>query len=109
MTYINPHRNDGVTNVRRIRSGQSEVATAVELRYREVLIRKGPDAIDSTICLSVDEAKLMIESLENQIKYIDHHRKTPTCPECLAAFATTWLYTNHVCPTPRHTTSRRIK
>ena len=78
MSYINPNRNDGVTNVRRIRSGKSEVATAVELRYREVLIRKGPDAIDSTICLSVDEAHLMIESLQDQIKYIDHYESTKT-------------------------------
>jgi len=63
-----------VANIRRIRSGKSEVSTAVDIGYSEVLIRKGPDAIDSTIALSVDEAELMIESIQNQISYIDHLR-----------------------------------
>ena len=64
-----------VKNIQILREGKSEVSTAFDPDYREVLIRKGPDAIDSTICLSVDEAELMIESIQNQIAYIDHTEK----------------------------------
>lgn len=63
-----------VANIRRIRSGLREVSTAVDIGYSEILIRKGLDAADSTIALSVEEAVSMIESIRDQISYIDHLR-----------------------------------
>ncbi len=64
-----------ISNIEIVRPGKSEVSTAVDLYYREVLIRKGPDAIDSTISLSVDEALKLIGSLQGQIKVIDANEK----------------------------------
>ncbi len=67
-----------VSNIIIIRSGKSEVSTAVDFDYREVLVRKGPDAIDSTIALSVDEALELIGSIKGQIKAIDAYEATKT-------------------------------
>jgi hypothetical protein len=66
---------DTISNIRVLRSGKDEVSTAVDFGYREVLVRKGPDAIDSTIALSVNEALELIVDLQSQCEAIRKHEQ----------------------------------
>lgn len=67
--------NEDIRNIMKIRTGKDEVSTAADVGYREVLVRKGPDAIDSTIALSIDEARGLIKDLQVQIQFIQRHEE----------------------------------
>ncbi len=57
-------------NIDIIRSGKSEVSTAVDHSYYTVLIRKGPDAADSTIELTAEETMKLSGSLKGQLRVL---------------------------------------
>ncbi len=59
-----------IHNIRKVREGKSEVSTAVDFGYSEIHVRKGPDAIDSTIVLSVAEALELIVDLQSHVNSI---------------------------------------
>jgi len=63
-----------IHNIRKVREGKSEVSTAVDYGYGEILIRKGPDAIDSTIQLSVEETLELIADLQSHVRSINNLR-----------------------------------
>jgi len=60
-----------IQNIKVLRPGKSEVSTAIEYGYGEVHVRKGPDAIDSTIVLSMEEAQQLSEDLVDQVRMLN--------------------------------------
>ncbi len=72
-----------IHNIKVLRPGKSEVSTAVDYGYSEVLIRKGPDAIDSTIALSVVETLELIVDLQSHVASIYNlHDGAVPIPPC---------------------------
>lgn len=65
-----------IHNITVLRSGKSEVSTAVDYGYSEIHVRKGPDGIDSTIVLSVAEAQYLIRDLQAHVRSITNLRST---------------------------------
>lgn len=59
-----------IHNIKIVRPGKSEVSTAVDFGYSEIHVRKGPDAIDSTIALSVEETLELIVDLQSHVASI---------------------------------------